>query len=140
MSTTPIQPYLNFAGRADEAIEFYRTALKAEVEMRMTFKENPEPEKGMPLPAGWETKVMHASLRVAGGSLMLSDGCGPDSKGFHGFSLNYSTPDEAEARRAFAALSEGGEVDMPLMKTFYSPCFGMVTDRFGVCWMIMVPA
>jgi PhnB protein len=139
MTKSLVQPYLFFAGRSDEAIEFYRTALGAEVEMRMAFKENPEPGQGMPIPPGWESKVMHASIKVGGGTIMLSDGCGPDSKGFHGFSLSFSAPDEAEAKRAFAALSEGGEVSMPLTKTFYSPCFGMVTDRFGICWMVIVP-
>jgi PhnB protein len=139
-TTTPIQPYLFFAGRSDEAIEFYRGALKAEVEMRITFSENPEAGKGRPLAPGWENKIMHASLRIAGGSVMLSDGCGPESEGFQGFSLSYSAPDEAEAHRAFAALSEGGKVELPLTKTFYSPCFGMLTDRFGIGWMIIVPA
>jgi PhnB protein len=137
MSKTLIQPYLFFAGRGDEAIEFYRSALKAEVEMLMRYKDSPEPSP-MPLPPGWENKIMHAHLRIGGADVLLSDGCGTDHPGFHGISLTFNTSDEAEARRAFATLSEGGEVGMPLAKTFFSPCFGMVNDRFGICWMVIV--
>lgn len=139
MSTALVQPYLFLGGRGDEAIAFYGSALKAEVEMLMHYKESPEPSP-MPLPPGWENKIMHAALRIGGSTVMLSDGCGPNESGYKGFSLSYSAPDEAEAKRAFAALSNGGEVDMPLTKTFYSPCFGMVTDRFGICWMVIVMA
>jgi PhnB protein len=137
MSDTKIQPYLFLAGRGDEAIEFYKKALKAEVEMLMRYKESPEPSP-MPLPPGWSEKIMHANLRIGGATILLSDGCGTDHPGFHGISLTFNTPDEAEARRAYAALSEGGETSMPLTKTFFSPCFGMLTDRFGVCWMVIV--
>jgi PhnB protein len=139
MPKTQIQPYLFFAGRGDEAIEFYRTALHAEVEMRMLYKDNPDKENGMPIPPGWENKIMHAHIRIGSADVFLSDGCGPDHKGFQGFSLSLAAPDEAEAKRAFAALSAGGEVSLPITKTFFSPCFGMVTDRFGVGWMVIVP-
>jgi len=139
MSTTQIQPYLFLGGRGDEAIEFYRTALKAEVQMLMRYKESPEPPQ-MPLPPGWEEKIMHASLRIGAATVFLSDGCGANESGYKGFGLSLSVPDVAEADRAFAALSDGGEVGMPLSRTFFSPRFGMVTDRFGICWMVIVMA
>ncbi|HXD87825.1 MAG TPA: VOC family protein [Urbifossiella sp.] len=136
MST--ITPYLNFAGRCEEALNFYRTALGAEVEMLMRFDESPQATPPGMLQAGFERKVMHASFRIRGVLLMASDGC--DDKGkFEGFRLNLGVADEAEARRAFDALAAGGTVQMPLTKTFWSPCYGMVTDRFGLAWMVMVP-
>ncbi len=134
MSTT-ITPYLFFGGRCEEALEFYRTALGAETEMVMRYNECPEsPPPGM-LQAGFETKVMHASFRVRGVPLMASDGC-DDTPKFGGFRLSLAFPTEADARRAFDALADGGSVQMPLTKTFWSPCFGMVTDRFGLGWMV----
>ena len=141
MSTTKdnriIQPYLFFNGRCEEALEFYRKALGAEVQMLMRFKESPEPcEPGMVAP-GWENKVMHASLRIGQTVVMASDGC-HEKSGFEGFSLSLSVPTEAEADRAFAALADGGQVRMPLTKTFWSPRFGMLEDRFGVGWMIAI--
>ncbi|MBC8096075.1 MAG: VOC family protein [Akkermansiaceae bacterium] len=142
MSTTKkhiVQPYLFFNGRCEEAVEFYRKAIGAEVEMSMRFKDSPEPcDPGM-VPPGYENKIMHTSFRIGESTVMASDGCGESTK-FEGFSLSLSVPTEAEARKAFDALSDGGKVVMPLNKTFWSPCFGMVTDRFGVGWMIIVPA
>jgi len=132
-----IQPYLFFNGRCDEAIKFYRDALGAEVQMLMRYKESPEPAPPGKMPPGWENKVMHASIRIGETVLMASDGCGEKSS-FEGFSLSLSVPTEAEADRFFAALSNGGKVEMPLTKTFWSPRFGMLTDRFGVGWMISV--
>lgn len=130
-----VEPYLFFEGRCDEAIEFYRNAIGAEVTALMRFKEHPEPAT---CPEGSEEKVMHANLRIGNTSVMVSDGrCGGDAA-FHGFALTISLKDEAEAKRMFAALSDGGMVQMPLAKTFFSPCFGMVADRFGVSWMVMV--
>ena len=136
---TTIQPYLFFAGRCDEAIQFYTKTLGAEVEMLMRHKDSPEPPPPGMLQPGFENKVMHATLRIGGAVLMASDGC--DEKGtFDGFRLSLALPTEADCQRAFAGLSEGGQVAMPLTKTFWSPCFGMVTDRFGVGWMVTVPA
>ena len=132
-----IQPYLFFNGRCDDAVEFYRTALGAEVQMLMRYKESPEPPQPGMVPPGWENKVMHTSLRIGETILMASDGCG-DKANFEGFSLSLSVPNEAEADRAFAALSAGGQVRMPLAKTFWSPRFGMLQDRFGIGWMISV--
>lgn len=133
-----IEPYLFFEGRAEEALEFYRKALGAQVEMVMRYKDSPEPPPGM-VPPGSENKVMHASFTIDGERVMVSDGsCGGKAR-FQGFSLSITTKDEAEAKRKFGALAEGGQVQMPLGKTFFSPCFGMVSDRFGVGWMVIVP-
>lgn len=136
--TTAITPYLDFAGRCDEALEFYRQALGAEVEMVMRFRESPDPPPPGMLPPGFEDKVMHASFRVKGILLMASDGCGGPAT-FTGVSLALSLPSETEAHQAFNGLADGGTVQMPLGATFWSPCFGMLTDRFGLGWMIMVP-
>jgi len=135
---TVIEPYLFFNGRCEEAIEFYRKALGAEVEVSLRFSDSPEPPPPGMVPEGWENKIMHATLRIGGATLMLSDGCDPSER-FQGFSLSLTLPTEAEADRAFAALSEGGTVTMPMGKTFFAPKFGMVTDPFGVGWMITIP-
>ena len=138
MTGTTITPYLFFGGRCEEALEFYRQALGAEVEMLMRFNESPDPTPPGVLQPGFETKVMHATFRVRGLPLMASDGCGAES-GFDGFRLALALPtEEADARRAFDALADGGSVQMPLAKTFWSPCFGMLTDRFGLGWMVTV--
>lgn len=137
MSTNTIEPYLFFGGRCDEALEFYRTALGAEIEMIMRFNENPEPMPPGAVPAGFENKVMHATMRIGASRVMASDGNEPGAK-FEGFSLSLAVPNEAEAERAFAALAKDGTVGMPLGKTFWSPKFGMVTDRFGIGWMVSV--
>jgi PhnB protein len=132
-----IEPYLFFEGRCEEAIEFYRKAIGAELTALMRYKENPR--KGASPPES-EEKVMHANLRIGETTVMLSDGlCGGQPE-FEGFSLCLLPAEEADAARMFEALAEGGQVQMQLTKTFYSPMFGMVKDRFGVSWMIMVPA
>ncbi|MCE9612108.1 MAG: VOC family protein [Chthoniobacter sp.] len=139
MSKTLVQPYLTFGGRCEEALEFYKRAIGAQVEMVMYFEEAPEsPPPGM-LAEGFEKKVMHCSFRVGESVVMASDGCGPDEAKFNGFSLSLSMPGEADARRVFSALSNGGTVKMPLDRTFWSPCFGMVEDRFGMGWIVTVP-
>jgi PhnB protein len=130
-----VEPYLFFEGRCEEALEFYRGALGAEVTMLMRFKDSPEP--GMCAPDAGD-KVMHANLRIGDTTLMASDGRCEGPMAFQGFSLSLAAEDAAEAERLFAALSDGGQVQMPLTKTFWSPCFGMVADRFGVSWMIIV--
>jgi len=132
-----IEPYLFFNGNCQEAIEFYKKALGAEVLLLMRYKESPEaPPPGM-VPPNWDDKIMHTSLRIGNANLMASDGCS-EGANFQGFSLSLSVADEAEAKRVFAALNDGGQVQMPLTKTFWSPCFGMVADRFGVGWMVTV--
>ena len=132
-----IEPYLFFNGRCEEAIEFYKKALGAEVSMLMRYKESPEPAPPGMVPPGWDNKIMHSSLRVGNANFMASDGCS-DGLNFQGFSLSLAVANEAAAKRVFDALSDGGQVRMPLSKTFWSPCFGMVADRFGVGWMVTV--
>jgi len=133
-----IQPYLFFNGCCEQAIEFYRQAVGAEVEMMMRFKDSPEPCQPGMVPPGFENKIMHTSFRVGQTMVMASDGCSAEKTNFQGFSLSLSLPSEAEADRVFAALADGGQVRMPLAKTFWSPRFGMVQDRFGIGWMITV--
>jgi len=135
-SNTLVQPYLFFGGRCEEALEFYRTALDAEVERLVRYKDAPEPQPGMP--DCFEEKVMHATVRIGDTSVMASDGMCDGKAIFEGFSLSITVPDEAAADRVFAALSEGGLVTMPLEKTFWAPKFGMLQDRFGVGWMVSV--
>ena len=138
---TALQPYLFFNGRCEEAIRFYETALGGEVEMLLRVKDSPDPPPPGMYPPGSEDKVMHASLRVGDLTLMASDGCGFGELQFRGVSLSLSVADAATADRVFDALAKGGSVQMPLGKTFFSPRFGMVTDRFGVQWMVnLVPA
>ena len=122
----------------DEALEFYRQALGAEVEMVMRFNESPQPPPPGMLQKGFEKKIMHASFRVRGVPLMAADGRDDKSKS-DGTWLVLALPTEAECRQAFDALADGGSIQMPLTKTFWSPYFGMVTDRFGLGWMVMVP-
>jgi PhnB protein len=135
----PVEPYLFFNGRCEEAIQFYKKALGAEVLMQMRFSESPEPPSEDCLPPGSENKVMHACLRIGDTNVMASDGMAKGEPNFDGFSLSLTARDEAEAERLFAALGDGGEVQQPLTKTFFAPHFGMVTDRFGVSWMVIVP-
>jgi PhnB protein len=135
-----IQPYLFFNGRCDEALEFYRNALGAKVEFLMRYKESPEPPPPGMVPPGFENKVMHTSFRVGQTTVMASDGCSAEKADFQGFCLSLAVANKAEAERAFTALADGGQVRMPLTKTFWSPCFGMVADRFGIGWMISVVA
>ena len=133
-----IQPYLFFEGRCEEALEFYRKALGAEVLMLMRYKDSPEQQpKGARTPP--EDKVMHSSLRIGDAELMASDGFAQGKPSFQGFSLSLNARDDAEARRWFNALADGGDVRQPLIKTFFSSSFGMVADRFGVPWMVVVP-
>jgi PhnB protein len=142
MSTTKnkpiVQAYLFFDGRCEEAIEFYRRALGAEVEMMMRFKDSPEPPKPGMHPPGSDNKVMHASLRIGETTINASDGRCTGKASFQGFALSITVSSEAEADRLFAALTDGGQIQVPLAKTFFSPLFGMVTDQFGVLWMILV--
>lgn len=139
-----VEPYLFFGGRCEEALDFYRRALGAEVGMLMRYKDNPEPaanqgcaEGGGPGPT--PEMVMHASFSVGGAQLMASDGMGEGKASFQGISLALSPANAAEAKRYFDALAEGGQVQVPLAKTFFSQAFGVVADRFGVPWMVVAP-
>lgn len=131
----PIQPYLMFNGRCEEAIEFYKQALGAELQMALRFKD--APEQGM-MPPGNGDKIMHAALKIGDAVVLMSDGMCSGQQSFEGFSLSFTVPDETAAARTFGALAEGGQVRMPLGKTFFSPSFGALADRFGVGWMIYV--
>jgi PhnB protein len=131
-----IQPYLFFNGRCEEALAFYQQALGAKLEMLMRFRESPDPMPSGMLPPGFEDKVMHASLRIGETVVMASDGCRPGAAAFQGVTLSVGTKTADEARRVFAALADGGQVEMPVDKTFWSPAFGTLRDRFGVSWMV----
>jgi PhnB protein len=134
--TKSVQPYLFFNGRCEEALEFYRKALGADVTVVMRYQDGPNPN-AVP---GFENKVMHANFHIGGTQLMASDGRGDEELNFDGFALTLNVDTVEEANRLFAALADGGQVQMPLAETFYSPRFGMVTDRFGVRWMIIAAA
>ena len=136
MPNTIVQPYLFFGGRCEEALEFYRKSLGAEIVMLSRFKEAPERMPG--LPDCFDDKIMHATVRIGQSTWMASDGQCAGDPNFEGFSLSLTVPNESEAERLFAALSEGGLVTMPLEKTFWTSKFGMVQDRFGVGWMVSV--
>ena len=131
-----VQPYLFFDGRCEEALDLYRRLLGAEVKFLMRFKEGPDQSAVSP---GLGDKVMHASFRIGDTELLASDGQAKGKPIFQGISLTLTVADEADAERKFNALADGGQVQMPLAKTFFSPRFGMVADRFGVSWMILVP-
>ena len=133
-----IQPYLFFDGKCEEALDFYKRALGAEVTMLMRYKDSPEPTPPGMVPPGSENKVMHAHLRIGDTSIMASDGRCQGKPSFQGFSLTLTVPNDAEAERLFGVLAEGGQAQMPLTKTFFSSRFGMLADRFGVGWMIIV--
>ena len=133
-----LQPYLFFDGRCEEAIDFYRRAVGAEVAMLMRFKDMPgQPPPGA-VPPGGENKVMHASLKIAGNAVLASDGHCQGQPNFQGFALSLTARNAPEAERLFTALAEGGQVQMPLAETFFSPRFGMLDDKFGVSWMVYV--
>ena len=130
-----IEPYLFFEGRCEEAVEFYKQAAGAEVVMMMRFKDAPDPNACQGVQGD---KIMHATLRIGGSNVMASDGRCDEPMKFQGFSLSLGVNTEAEADKFFNTLTQGGQVIMPLTKTFWSPRFGMVTDKFGVLWMVNV--
>ena len=130
--------YLFFSGRCEEALEFYKQAAGATVDFIMRFNESPDAVPAGMLQAGFETKVMHASFKIGETTIMASDGC-DDKTTFSAFRLALTVPAEADAHRVFDALAVGGKIEMPLGKTFWSPCYGMLTDKFNVGWMVMVP-
>ena len=130
-----VHPYLFFDGRCEEAIQFYRKVFGAEVEMLMRYNQSPDQSMIQP---GMENKVMHATVRIGDSRIHASDGHCTNKPNFQGFSLSLTVKSEADARRLFAAVGEGGQVRAPLTKTFFSPAFGMLADKFGVGWMIYV--
>jgi len=135
-----VQPYLFFDGRCEEAVDFYRRALGAEVQLLMRYKDSPEPPPPGMVAPGSENKVMHVAMRIGEAVVMASDGSCSGQTRFAGFSLSITVPTALDADRVFAALADGGTVTMPLTQTFWSPRFGMLSDRFGVGWMVNVAA
>ena len=131
-----VQAYVTFGGRCEEALEFYKKAVDAEVKDLLRWKDSPD--AAMQPPPGYEEKVMNASFRIGDTELMADDGMGAKEVEFKGMTLALSVADDAEAKRVFTALGEGGSVQMPLAKTFWTSSFGMLTDKFGVPWMVNV--
>lgn len=134
-----VQPYLFFEGCCEQALAFYTRALGARIETAMHFRDCPEPAAGcadQPMPEGYEDKIMHCEFRIGDTLLLASDGLCGGSPDFQGFALTLVTTDKAEAEQKFSALCDGGEVQMPMAATFFSPAFGMVRDRFGILWNI----
>ena len=129
-----VTAYLFFSGRCEEALEFYKRTLGAQVEAMMRNAESPEPPPpGMKAPP---EKILHSSLRIGDTVLLASDGMSEGQTDFRGFSLSIAAKDQEDAKRIFNALAEGGQVQLPLGPTFWSPCFGMVSDKFGLGWMV----
>ena len=132
------QPYLFFEGKTEEALQFYAGALGLQTQMLLRYSDAPGGTARCPdgsTPPG--DKVMHSSALVGGTVLMASDGLCSGKPNFSGFSLSFEAKDEADAKKRFDALAQEGTVTAPLMETFFATAFGMVTDRFGVSWMIM---
>jgi len=135
-----VQPYLFFDGKCEEALDFYKKAIGAEVDMLMRFSENPDKPPQGSMPPGSDNKVMHASFHVGDAHIMASDGHCAGKPSFQGFGLSLNAKDDAEAEKLFTALSPGGQVQQPLTKTFFASKFGMVADKFGVLWMVIAEA
>ena len=133
-----VQACISFSGRCEEALEFYKKSIGAEVTGLMRWKESPD--AAMKPPPGFEEKVMNAGFRIGETQLMADDGMGAKQAEFKGMTLAIDVADDAQAKRVFTALGEGGSVQMPLMKTFWTSSFGMLTDKFGVPWMVNVEA
>jgi PhnB protein len=139
-----VQTYLIFNGRCEEAIEFYKKTLGAKVEMMMRFSEHPQPQQSASDASGCggmmtdPNKIMHSCIRIGDTAIMASDGMMDGPVEFKGFSLTLNAKDKAEAARLFAALSDGGQVHQPIIETFFSPAFGIVADKFGMGWMVVV--
>ena len=135
-----VEPYLMMSGRTEEALAFYNEAIDAKTVMVLRFDESPDKNHPMPLPPDWDKKIMHGSMTVGSTLVMMSDGMSAEVKDLSGITLSITADDEAHANKIFDALSAGGKVFMPLGKTFWSRCFGMTSDKFGVSWMVTVDA
>jgi len=133
-----VQTTLNFYGRTEEAVAFYGRAVDAETLFLLRFRDRPDYAQSRP---GLEDKIFHATLRL-GATLVMASDCGcehsPSEAAFAGFSLalRVETPEKAE--RFFNALSEGGQVQIPMRETFFATRYGIVVDRFGLSWKIMI--
>ena len=139
-SAAQLQPYLFFRGRCEEAIEYYKRTLGAEVTMMLRFKDNPDKPPRDKVPAEMDERIMHASLRIAGADIMMSDGMRSGTLDFNCMSLSLAFSDAAHAQRIYDGLAADGRIEMPMAPTFFAAKFGSVVDKFGVSWMIMVPA
>ncbi len=135
-----VQPYLFFDGKCEEALEFYKSAIGAKVDVMMRYSEAPEKPPAGSMPAGSEKKIMHASFTIGDTQIMASDGHCAGKPSFQGFGLTLNAANDAEADRLFDAVGKGGQVLQPLTKTFFASRFGMVTDRFGIMWMVIAGA
>ena len=131
-----VQAYISFGGRCEEALEFYKKSVGAEVTSLMRWKESPD--AAMKPPPGFEEKIMNTAFRIGETQLMADDGMSSRQTEIKGMSLVIEVADDAEAKRVFTALGEGGTVTMPLMKTFWTSSFGVLNDKFGVPWMVNV--
>jgi PhnB protein len=132
-----VQPYVFFDGKCDEAIAFYSSAIGAKTQMLMRYKDCPDPQGKAACKPGTEDKVMHANVKIRDTEVLMADGhCGGNPK-FEGFGLALQAKDNQDAEKLFAALSEGGNVMMPMSETFFAHRFGMVADKFGVMWMVL---
>jgi PhnB protein len=126
-----VNPYIAFAGNCREAIEFYKSALDAEVLFMQTVGESPMSDMG---PA---QNIMHCTIKVGGSTIMLCDDPRPDAAASGGnISLAIGLNDPERAKQLFANLAKDGSVIMPLEKTYWAEAFGMLTDKFGVKWMV----
>ena len=139
VAAASVQPYLFFRGRCEEAIDYYKKTLGAEVDVMLRFRDNPDKPGRDQVPAELDDRIMHASLRIAGAEIMMSDGMKSGPLDFACMSLSLSVPSEAECERLYNALAADGTVQMPIGPTFFARRFGAVADKFGVSWMIMVP-
>ena len=139
-TTTAVQPYLFFDGKCEEALEFYKTAIGAKVDMLMRFKENPDKPDPSHMPPNSGDKVMHAAFKVGDTQILASDGHCAGKPSFQGFGLALNAKNDAEAEKLFAALGKGGQIQQPLVKTFFASKFGMVADRFGIMWLVIAEA
>lgn len=128
--------HLNFSGNCADAFDFYTQVFKSKDTFRMAYVEGPQ---GMEVPANWMDKIMHASIKIGDSLLMGCDAPPGKSASMSGFQVCVESKDQAEVKRIYDALSAGGSVQMPLAQTFWSPLFGMCTDKFGVGWMVGVP-
>lgn len=135
-----IQPYMNFDGRCEEAINFYRTAVGAQVQMMMRFSDSPQPVDPQMVPPGNENKIMHASIKIGDSVINGADCMCGGKPNFEGITLTLNAATDAEAERVFHALAEGGKVQQPLIKTFFASSWGVLVDRIGVSWMVIVMA
>lgn len=128
-----VNPYLLYNGNCEEAFNYYVRALGGKVDMMARYQGSPAADH---VPPEWASKVMHAQLSIDGEVLMAADAPPGAAKPPAGFAVSLQVEDPAKADRVFAALADGGEITMPIDKTFWARRFGMCVDRFGIPWMI----